>query len=38
MPATQVELDHCDKSLNRVFDLRNRKQHLWVTHEAAMVC
>ncbi len=37
MPATQVELDHSDKSLNGVLDLGNRKQHLWVTHEAVLV-
>lgn len=34
MPATQIELDHRHKSLDRVVNFRHRKQCFGVCHEA----
>ena len=35
MPATQIEFDHRNESLDGVFDLRYRKKHFGMAHEAA---
>ena len=37
MPAAEVELDDRDKSVDRVFDLGDGKEHLGMTHEAVRV-
>ena len=34
MPATQVELDHRNESLDRILNFRHRKKCFWVGHEA----
>lgn len=36
MPATQIELGHSHKSLDRVFDLCNGKHSFGMRHEAAL--
>lgn len=33
MPSTEIELDHRDKSLDRVFDVGHREEGFGVCHE-----
>ena len=37
MPTTKVELNHRDEPLNRIVDLRDGQEHLWMAHEATAV-
>jgi hypothetical protein len=38
VPSAQVELDHREKSLNRVLDLWHRKEGFRMLHEAVYFC
>ena len=37
MPATQIELDHPQKSFCRILDVRNGEENLWMAHKTRVV-